>query len=72
MFGLFPPDGSLKPNMNTARPEDTTITCRPSTVNEIGAATVSLPRKTRQCSRPVVNPAQTRIRQLPQKPDPLP
>ena len=35
---LYGDDASPKPNMNTDRPEDTTITCRPSTANEMGAA----------------------------------
>src|SRR5229473_8467150 len=41
------------PNRNSARPAATAITCRPSTVNEIGADNVFPPSETRQTSRPV-------------------
>src|SRR5215475_125379 len=41
------------PNMNSACPAATTIACRPSTANEIGAAHVCPPSETRQASRPV-------------------
>jgi hypothetical protein len=40
-------------NTNRACPAATAITCRPSTVNEIGADLVYPPSETRQTSRPV-------------------
>src|SRR5208282_1184820 len=44
---------AYNPNSNSARPAATTTTCRPSTVNEIGAALVFPPSELRQASRPV-------------------
>src|SRR6202043_2030428 len=41
------------PNTNSACPAATAITCRPSTINEIGADLVYPPSETRQTSRPV-------------------
>jgi len=40
-------------NTNRACPAATAITCRPSTVNEVGADLVYPPSETRQTSRPV-------------------
>src|SRR6202023_4103992 len=40
-------------NTNSACPAATAITCRPSTINEIGADLVYPPSETRQTSRPV-------------------
>ena len=40
-------------NINSARPAATAITCRPSTIKEIGADSVFPPSTTRQASRPV-------------------
>ena len=42
-----------RPNTNNACPAATAITCRPSTINEIGADLVYPPSETRQTSRPV-------------------
>src|SRR5271157_5963400 len=44
---------AYSPNSNSARPAATTTTCRPSTVNEIGADLVFPPSERRQTSRPV-------------------
>ena len=44
---------TYSPNTNSARPAATRITCRPSTVNEIGGDFVLPPSATRQTSRPV-------------------
>jgi len=47
------PRSDYNPNANSARPADIKMIWCPSTVNEIGAAEVSPPRKTRHNSRPV-------------------
>src|SRR5271166_6736116 len=44
---------AYNPNANSTRPAATTTTCRPSTVNEIGADLVFPPSERRQTSRPV-------------------
>src|SRR5262249_39681888 len=41
------------PNINSARPAATAITCLPSTANEIGADAVFPPSERRQSSRPL-------------------
>src|SRR5271155_2965278 len=46
---------TYNPNTNSARPADMAMTCRPSTVKEIGGDNVGPPRGTRHNSRPVID-----------------
>ena len=58
---------TYSPNSNKARPAATRTTCRPSTVNEIGADLVFPPSERLQLSRPV---SATRRKAPPDAPDP--